>query len=85
MNTMSGLDYHIMCDRLALLIGDRRMLQETLKFARNRREWTETYAAQQLGMSQSYLAMLEGGQRKVTPRLARKMNLKKCLNVVSLP
>ena len=61
------------------------MLQETLKFARNRREWTETYAAQQLGMSQSYLAMLEGGQRKVTPRLARKFKAVYGLSPTMLP
>ncbi len=43
-----------------------------LKLARNRREWTETQAAQRLGLSQSDLAMLVRGQRKLTPRLARK-------------
>ena len=48
------------------------MLPKTLKAARNERNWTETEAAERLGMSQSYLAMLERGQRKVTPRLARK-------------
>lgn len=48
------------------------MLPETLKAARNKRNWTETEAAKRLGMSQSYLAMLEKGQRRVTPRLVRK-------------
>jgi transcriptional regulator with XRE-family HTH domain len=48
------------------------MLRKTLKVARNERNWTEKEAAKRLGMSQSYLAMLERGQRKVTPRLARK-------------
>lgn len=48
------------------------LLPKTLKAARNQRNWTETEAAERLGMSQSYLAMLEKGQRKVTPRLARK-------------
>lgn len=48
------------------------MLPKALKTARNGRNWTETEAAERLGMSQSYLAMLERGQRKVTPRLARK-------------
>jgi transcriptional regulator with XRE-family HTH domain len=48
------------------------MLPKALKAARNDRDWTETDAARRLGMSQSYLAMLERGQRKVTPRLARK-------------
>lgn len=48
------------------------MLSSILRAARSRRNWTEAQAAERLGMSQSYLAMLEGGQRKVTPRLARK-------------
>jgi transcriptional regulator with XRE-family HTH domain len=51
---------------------ERTMLSKSLKEARNERSWTETEAAERLGMSQSYLAMLERGQRKVTPRLARK-------------
>jgi len=48
------------------------MLSRTLRAARSQRDWTEAQAAERLGMSQSYLAMLEGGQRKVTPGLARK-------------
>lgn len=48
------------------------MLPKTLRAARNERNWTETEAAQRLGVSQPYLAMLEKGQRKVTSRLARK-------------
>jgi transcriptional regulator with XRE-family HTH domain len=48
------------------------MLQKVLKLARNRRGWTEIAAARRLGVSQSYLAMLEAGQRRVTPRLARR-------------
>ena len=34
--------------------------------------FASTILLERLGMSQSYLAMLERGQRKVTPRLARK-------------
>lgn len=48
------------------------VLSGILRAARSRRNWTEAQAAERLGMSQSYLAMLERGQRKVTPRLARK-------------
>ena len=48
------------------------MLPEALRAARNQRNWTGTEAARRIDISQSYLAMLEGGQRKVTPRLARK-------------
>ena len=43
-----------------------------LKAARRARGWTQVKAAARLGHSQSYLAMLEGGQRRLTPRLARK-------------
>jgi transcriptional regulator with XRE-family HTH domain len=48
------------------------MLAKTLKLVRSERNWTETEAAERLGVSQSYLAMLERGQRRVTPRLAHK-------------
>ncbi len=61
------------------------MQANTLRLARNRREWTETQAAQRLGMSQSYLAMLEGGQRRVTPRLARKFKAVYGLSPAALP
>lgn len=57
----------------------------TLRLARNRREWTETQAAQRLGLSQSYLAMLEKGQRKLTPRLARKFKAVYGLSPTALP
>lgn len=56
-----------------------------LRLARNRRKWTETQAAQRLGMSQSYLAMLEGGKRRVTPRLARKFRIVYGLSPTALP
>jgi transcriptional regulator with XRE-family HTH domain len=61
------------------------MQPKTLRVARNRREWTETQAAQRLGMSQSYLAMLEAGQRRVTPRLARKFKAVYGLSPTALP
>src|SRR5258708_24431549 len=61
------------------------MQPKTLRDARNRREWTETQAAQRLGMSQSYLAMLERGQRRVTPRLARKFKTVYGLGPTALP
>lgn len=48
------------------------MRPDTLRLARNKLGWTETEAGQRVGVSQSYLAMLERGQRRVTPRLARK-------------
>src|SRR5258707_13810337 len=61
------------------------MQPKTLRDARNRREWTETQAAQRLGMSQSYLAMLETGQRRVTPSLARKFKAVYGLSPTALP
>jgi transcriptional regulator with XRE-family HTH domain len=61
------------------------MQPKTLRDARNRREWTETQAAQRLGMSQSYLAMLESGQRRVTPSLARKFKAVYGLSATALP
>lgn len=57
----------------------------TLRLARNRREWTETQAAQRLGLSQSYLAMLERGQRELTPRLARRFKAVYGLSPTVLP
>ena len=61
------------------------MQPKILRDARNRREWTETQAAQRLGMSQSYLAMLESGQRRVTPSLARKFKAVYGLSPTALP
>ena len=61
------------------------MQLKTLRDARNRCEWTETQAAHRLGMSQSYLAMLESGQRRVTPRLARRFKAVYGLSPTTLP
>ncbi len=61
------------------------MQPNTLRLARNNRGWTGTEAAQRLGVSQSYLAMLEGGQRGVTPPLARKFRAVYGLSPTSLP
>lgn len=56
-----------------------------LRLARNRHAWTETEAALRMGVSQSYLAMLEGGQRRVTPRLARRFKAVYRLSATALP
>jgi transcriptional regulator with XRE-family HTH domain len=61
------------------------MLPKTLKAARTRRNWTEAEAAQRMGMSQSYLAMLEQGQRRVTPRLVHKFKSVYGLSPTVLP
>ena len=61
------------------------MLPKTLKAARTHRNWTEAEAAQRMGMSQSYLAMLEQGQRRVTPRLVHKFKAVYGLSPTVLP
>ena len=61
------------------------MLPKTLKAARTRRNWTEAEAAQRMGMSQSYLAMLEQGQRRVTSRLVHKFKAVYGLSPTVLP
>ena len=61
------------------------MHPNALRLARHRRAWTETQAAQRLGLSQSYLAMLERGQRKLTARLARKFKTVYGLSPTVLP
>ncbi len=48
------------------------MRLEELKSARHQRRWSQQEAAHRLGLSQSYLAMLETGERRVTPSLARR-------------
>jgi transcriptional regulator with XRE-family HTH domain len=61
------------------------MLPKTLKAARTQRNWTEEEAARRVGMSQSYLAMLEQGQRRVTPRLVHKFKAVYRLSPTVLP
>jgi transcriptional regulator with XRE-family HTH domain len=41
-----------------------------LRAARGARRWSQVEAATRLGLSQPYLAMLERGQRRLTPKLA---------------
>jgi transcriptional regulator with XRE-family HTH domain len=48
------------------------MRSEDLKSARLKKGWTQQQAAGRLGLSQPYLAMLEGGERRLTARLARR-------------
>ena len=43
-----------------------------LKQARLQRRWSQPRAAQHLGVSQPYLAMLETGRRRLTPALTRR-------------
>jgi len=43
-----------------------------LRAARVAKEWSQVEAAERLGVSQPYLAMLERGQRRLTPKLAHR-------------
>jgi len=45
---------------------------DQLRAARQSRGWTQVEAAARLGVSQPYLAMLEAGQRPLTPAVARR-------------
>jgi transcriptional regulator with XRE-family HTH domain len=56
--------YHNTCDKLAHV--------KDLRSARLARGSTQAQAAARLGVSQSYLAMLEAGKRRLTPELARR-------------
>ncbi len=56
------------------------MKAQGLKSARQQRGWSEVEAARRLGVSQSYLSMLETGERRLTPSLARKV-----MRVYNLP
>ena len=60
-------------------------LPKALRAARTHRNWTEAEAAQRMGLSQSYLAMLEQGQRRVTPRLVHKFKAVYGLSPTVLP
>lgn len=61
------------------------MSPEMLKQARQERGWTETRAARRLRMSQSYLAMLETGERRVTPELVLRFKRVYGLGAAVLP
>ena len=56
-----------------------------LRQARRARGWSQAYCAKKLGVSQSYVAMLEAGQRPASQRLARKARQTLCLPPTSLP
>jgi len=45
---------------------------ETFRAARKQSGWTQAEAAARLGVSQTYVALLEKGRRRVPPKLARK-------------
>lgn len=49
------------------------MRGDWLKGARQQRGWTQQEAAARLGVSQTYLSLLENDRRTVSPRLVRKL------------
>ena len=48
-------------------------MRQDLKQRRRERGWSQEEAAVRLGLSQSYVSMLERGNRPLSPRLARKV------------
>ncbi len=48
-------------------------MRQDLKQRRRERGWSQEEAAVRLGLSQSYVSMLENGSRPLSPRLARKV------------
>ena len=61
------------------------MRMRNLKAERQKHGWGQVEAAERLGVSQPYLAMLENGKRRLTPALARKVVAAYGLPPVELP
>jgi transcriptional regulator with XRE-family HTH domain len=61
------------------------MNPQELKSARGRKGWSQHEAAARLGVSQSYLAMLESGARRLPGRLVRRFRKTYGLPPTSLP
>jgi transcriptional regulator with XRE-family HTH domain len=73
-------DYHKHCDNIYAV-----MSPQELKSARHRKGWSQHEAAVRLGVSQSYLAMLESGSRQLPSRSVRKFRKTYHLPPTSLP
>jgi transcriptional regulator with XRE-family HTH domain len=58
---------------------------ETLLEARKRKGWEQEFAAAKLGVSQSYLSLLERGERRVSAALQRKAARVYGLSATALP
>lgn len=61
------------------------MTAQEFKMARRGRGWTQNDIARHLGVSQTYVALLERGKRNFTAKLARKAVTALQLSPVSLP
>jgi transcriptional regulator with XRE-family HTH domain len=62
-----------------------RLGSDQLRTARRTAGLTQHQAAARLGVSQAYLALLEGGRRPVTPPLRSKIVDLYCLGAIALP
>src|SRR5207302_8896384 len=63
-----------------VVINFATMNPTDLRSVRRQRGWSEQEAARRLGVSQSYLSMLEEGKRRLTSRVARR-----AMSVFGLP
>jgi transcriptional regulator with XRE-family HTH domain len=63
----------------------RRLDGTWLRQQRERKGWTQEDAAARLGVSQTYLSLLENGRRPVSQRLARKLQRKFAVPPTVLP
>src|SRR5207302_11340600 len=63
-----------------VVINFATMNPTDLRSVRRQRGWSEQEAARRLGVSQSYLSMLEEGKRRLTSRVARR-----AMSVFALP
>jgi len=61
------------------------MTAQEFKLARQERRWTQVETAERLGVSQTYVALLEQGKRKFPAKLARKVVTVLHMNPGSLP
>jgi len=66
-DTYKPFDHYTLCDNLFCA-----MTSHDLKAGRTAKGLKQTQAAARLGVSQPYLAMLENGVRRLTPKLARR-------------
>ena len=69
-----------------ILAGSCRLMDaKYFKDARKRARWSQQKAAAELGVAQSYLSMLENGERPLSQEVARRMVQVYGLSPVSLP
>src|ERR1700745_172214 len=62
-----------------------RMKGNWLREERERKGWTQAQAGTPLGVSQTYLSLLESGRRPVSKRLARRLQRQFAVPPTALP